>query len=84
MSFNRLTYDHCRYSRELNGNTSILGYVLDTKKFDCQELFICRTLQLHCLTKDMGKRKREYFSRSLFTKEAPRCSSRPSVLQQRS
>lgn len=34
MSFNRLTYDTCRYSRELNGNTSILGYLLDEKKFE--------------------------------------------------
>jgi hypothetical protein len=30
---------------------------LDSKKFDCQELFLCKTLQLHCLTKDMEKRK---------------------------
>lgn len=34
MSFNRMTYDHCRYSRELNGNTSILGYLLDNQKFE--------------------------------------------------
>lgn len=34
MSFNRLSYDTCRYARELNGNTSILGYLLDNQKFE--------------------------------------------------
>jgi hypothetical protein len=37
MSFNRLTYDHCRYARELGGNTSILGYVLNEDRYEHPE-----------------------------------------------
>jgi len=34
MSFNRLTYDHCRYARELGGNTSILSYILNDEIYE--------------------------------------------------
>ena len=34
MSFNRLAYDHCRYSRELNENTNILKYIINPVRFE--------------------------------------------------
>lgn len=34
MSFNRLSYDHCRYSRELNENTNVLQYIINPLRFE--------------------------------------------------
>lgn len=34
MSFNRLTYDTCRYSRELNENTDILKYIINPQRYE--------------------------------------------------
>lgn len=34
MSFNRLAYDHCRYSRELNENTNILKYIINESRYE--------------------------------------------------
>lgn len=34
MSFQRTSYDHCTYSRHLNENVSILGYVLNKDRYD--------------------------------------------------
>lgn len=34
MSFNRLAYDHCRYSRELNENTNILKYIINPQRYE--------------------------------------------------
>lgn len=34
MSFNRLAYDHCKYSRELNENTSVLKYIINPSRYE--------------------------------------------------
>jgi hypothetical protein len=34
MSFNRLAYDHCRYSRELNENTNVLKYIINENRYE--------------------------------------------------
>lgn len=34
MSFNRLSYDPCKYSRELNENTNILKYIIHPSRFE--------------------------------------------------
>lgn len=34
MSFNRLSYDTCTYSRHLNENISILGYIMNSQRFE--------------------------------------------------
>jgi hypothetical protein len=34
MSFNRLTYDPCRYSRELGENTNILKYIINDNRYE--------------------------------------------------
>jgi hypothetical protein len=34
MSFTRLQYDTCSYKQELGDNVSILGYLLDTSKYN--------------------------------------------------
>ena len=37
MSFNRLSYDHCKYSRELHENTDVLKYIINPVRYEHPE-----------------------------------------------